>query len=323
MRTGWLQPERWFLAITLLLAACARPVALPATHPAGATQPLNIFALAPHEGHPPPAATQPGPMPPVYEIDATRLDFPFAADLRPARKLLARPPVDLDVLDLWRVNGLFIGMLDKAALSKLMAALPPVDGGEVRRIVGPEGTHALAVSPPLKNRVARITLTRSDGLEHPTTLTGGNMQFLVRLRGLGGGRSLLMLTPHHHYSEPSVIPRLPQAKALDGEIYSDLMLAVTLEPRQVFVIGIDKHPEPHVPAPPATSQPATSQPAKPPAKAPAETLVPGPNGQAVAIKPEHIRLDLGTLLLGRSRQSEPLQSLLLIQVRELAPGGQP
>ena len=68
---------------------------------------------------------------------------------------------------------------------------------------------------------------------------GSSLRLLARIETGADGRHTLVLTPQHHIPSPlNLIPRDPLEKEMDGRVYEELALRVTLENDQFAVVGV-------------------------------------------------------------------------------------
>lgn len=286
----------------------------------------TLSELRPHYGSTatqPSADTQPVARVPVI-AHIRRIEFPFfQSDLSSARDLLTRKGIPLDQIDMWRANGLFAGIVEPSDQRRFLQALPPYLGGDQSRLVSLSQTTFLSITPQLTRR-AKVTVTLPDGREHPLQMSAGRCQFILRFHRTTDQRLLVECIPHHHLPKPSLIPRLPQEKELDGRIYEELTLSAPLQNGQWLVLGIEfnARPEPP-PVEPAATQPevSTSQ-ASPTADTQPTAMSELPSPFVATASADATMTDrnipdtLGVMLLGLLRHNKPIQTLVIISLED-------
>ncbi len=265
-----------------------------------------------------------------YMVRLVRLDLPMVGDLTASRQhLLAVATPMAAGVDLWQENGLFAGTLEGPEFDAFIAALPDAPAVHRDRIVMVAGTVPLQVAPPLRNTTIVFDLLSRDVVE-TQRLSRGRLQFHLTVGAAGADASgsglPITLTPHHFFPEPSLEPRLPHKKSLDGRSYDDLTLRLALTPGQVLVVGIDPPPPP---PPPQTSDPSADDASAVPQDAnaanddPADpTSVGDEAAPGVAEEPEEPPpppMRLGEMILGMKRFNRTIQTVLLISVEPIMP----
>lgn len=167
-------------------------------------------------------------------IFAHHLYVPLATDLREAWTLTEPTGLNDDTIARWRVNGMRVGTIDQAALAKFMDALPRDRRYRRMNLSFTGKLRPLEVTPHLPRGV-EVALN-DPAIEELRTveLPPGRTQFLLHAeKKLDHTR--FELTPHHHWVSPSLLPKSPQEKLLDGHIFEDLRLWAAV-PRDRFLI---------------------------------------------------------------------------------------
>ncbi len=257
-----------------------------------------------------------------YLVRLVQLDLPIKAELTAARQHLtpAMTPAMAEV-DLWHANGLFAGTLAGEDFEKFIATLPAAPAVHRDRIVMPAGTVPLPVSPPLRGGSVTFEMTTVSGLEM-VQVGKGQLQFHLSVEAVGGGGPVVTLTPHHYFPQPTIEPRLPQVKALDGESFEALALRVTMEPGQVLVVGLEPPPPPppapDVAEPMVDEEPTTVTDEAGPTN-PEDAVIDAAEPPVQEVTPEKKAPPprLGDTILSMKRFGHPVQAMLLISVEPL------
>ncbi|MFN3168752.1 MAG: hypothetical protein ACE37H_16970 [Phycisphaeraceae bacterium] len=143
----------------------------------------------------------------------------------------------------WRGNGMRLGLLRRDQLAAYTAAMPrPVAFGELLINQSPHPVPILQ-TPRLRNDVLfEVDLTRPPMPRQVVDVAGGEnstLRLLAHIETEADGRHTIVLTPIHHVPSPyTLIPRDPLEKELDGRVFSELTVRLTLEPDQIAVVGL-------------------------------------------------------------------------------------
>jgi len=230
----------------------------------------------------------------VFRRPAPRLDV--------ALRMAGAAPIDARTREIWHANGLRVGVLARDRL-KLFMANAPRPLGRVSRQVTSQAYEPFVLVDHVRG-VHRVRVMHEAERPRIERLVGGRFQFLMKL-----GRPLerpdrrlhLDLLPHHYGARPSLLPRLPQQKVMDGTTFDSLRLYEPLpDPEQVLVIWAQLPPLPGSPGGAAAA---------------------GSGGSATTPTSNVPSLDprsLGEAMLSGRRQKTPVQMVLL-----LAAGPQP
>lgn len=198
--------------------------------------------------------TQDVPLPDLAGGDARRLPEGVYAVIRQATIPLDQPTDDawaatdetvvpLLMRGAWRGNGLRLGVVGRDRFEAYTDAMPaPVALSET--LIN-RSAHPIPVleTPRLSSDLLfEIDLTRPPMPRHAEDIVGGKnstLRLLARIETEEDGRHTLVLTPHHHIPSPyDLIPRSPLEKELDGRVFSELTVRLTLDPDQVAVVGL-------------------------------------------------------------------------------------
>lgn len=143
----------------------------------------------------------------------------------------------------WRGNGLRLGILRREQRDAYAAAMPlRVSGG--RTLMSQSGHPVPIIQTPMLNSdlLFEVDLTRPPMPRQVENIVGGNnstLRLLARIETEEDGRHTLILTPQHHIPSPyNLIPRDPLQKELDGRIFDELTVRLTLEEGDIAVVGL-------------------------------------------------------------------------------------
>lgn len=264
------------------------------------------------------------------------------------------PPVTRGV---WRGNGLRIGLLPRDQLDTYSKVMPQPVAFSRMQINRSTQPTPIIETPTLRSSLRfKTDLTQLPRPRKIEFIKGGNnstLRLLARIETLPDGQHTLILTPQHHIpSRLNLIPRDPFDKAMDGRVYDELSLRVTLSKDQIAVVGLhwpwpieealdEGLPEP----PPSASQAASStstrlpsadfnDPAAPPKhlqtrenttdsnNAPAPNPPDSPSDNEAQHRPRHSRTappletSFGSTLFTGTRIRQPVRTVLLITIEE-------
>ncbi len=221
---------------------------------------------------------------------------------------MAREPGEKE---LWEANGLFAGQLRRSSVGPFFASVPGRDG--VDRV----SMMAGAVFEPVR----MMGVLGEGGRLHIRTVAG--MDELLRYRRGAEARWLLRLTegepaarklefrPQVHQEIPSIQPRQPQEKMLDGWHGEELKILPPMDGQQSLVIWAEH---------PAEIEARLSP---PPDGATGEKEIAREAAQRQKQLEERMRIDprLGPMLLHGLRLNKPVRMVLVIHATRLAAPG--
>lgn len=244
---------------------------------------------------------------PLAIVRVSQLDIRADAEMTPVWALVDDTALPTETVDLWRANGLRVGLLDAPNTPSFRAALPRAHRQQVQMLIETPHPLSLSVTPPLSNRF-HLTVTLAPEQHQQITLRRGRCQFLLRFARIANGACAIDLIPHHYVHRPTVRPRTPHERALDGRVFSELTLRVFLPDKKRLVIGIDRS-GPSVPREPLSEDirvPLDEE----------QSLLSqaGREEQPPSSPPLLLPNELGSLLLGASRAGKPVQILLIIDL---------
>ncbi|MEM8738594.1 MAG: hypothetical protein AAGG38_08975 [Planctomycetota bacterium] len=170
------------------------------------------------------------------------------------------PPVSQAV---WNANGLRVGVLSASSARAFGAALGETAESVDGQLVVADWPELLRRSPPLGAEFV-ADLTVPPGEERRVPLTGGRLQLLVESRALGNGTAELTLIPQHARPRASIVPRTAREKLLDGRVFDELAVTLTVSERQGVLVGLflpleERPPEPDPDNPPEDTPQGSSQ----------------------------------------------------------------
>ena len=188
-------------------------------------------------------------------IAIQQLDFPLQADLSRAQQALSLAGLSEKEVARWREYGLVAGTLPAQAVQGWMLRLPAwVEGRQVQIMVGEEQVP-MSISPPIGRKGLKLAEVAGPGEQveprepgesgEPggpgsavkwVELTGGRVQFLMRVRRVTEERFLVEVVPHHNQPRVSFEPRLRMERELDGPSFAGLRLLGTLTQGDVLVV---------------------------------------------------------------------------------------
>jgi len=172
-----------------------------------------------------------------------RADVPLDQSTDDAWSIINEQVVPPVTRGIWRGNGLRIGLLHRDQLDAYSEAMPqPV---AFSRTLINRSTQPVSVltTPRLRSDLRfEMDLTRPPRPRQVELVEGGEgstLRLLAKIETEDDGRHTLVLTPQHHIPSPlDLIPRDPRDKEMDGRIYDELSLRVTLGKNQVAVVGL-------------------------------------------------------------------------------------
>lgn len=146
----------------------------------------------------------------------------------------------------WNKNGIRVGITSLHSLKKISQSLPTVYSSGSSRMTGSSHPLAIAKSNRLSSQVNIYLpgVKKSSGNHkskitgHVVHITGGKAQLLAALIGDPSGRLFLDITPHHYQREFSLLPKPPLQNRLEGKIYHDLTLRISVRPGAIIVLGL-------------------------------------------------------------------------------------
>ena len=290
----------------------------------------------------------------VYAV-IRRADVPLDESTDDAWSIINEQVVPPVTRGTWRGNGLRIGLLHRDQLDQYTEAMPRTVS--ISRMLINKSAYPVPIveTPRLPSDLRfEMDLTRPPRPRHVETVQGGkgsSLRLLARIEMEADGRHTLVLTPQHHIPSPlNLIPRDPLEKEMDGRVYEELSLRVTLEKDQFAVVGLhwpwpmgevieedapgDATPPDRVSLQTSTNILATdaNDPAAPPPHlrdgrpaeavpgndAPDESIDEAPQPRVARIAPP-LATSFGSKLLTGTHIRRPVRSVLLITIEQPDP----
>ncbi len=140
-------------------------------------------------------------------------------------------------VDLWRHNGLHVGVVDIDQVGDFESGVGPmIEHG--RSVIVGAGHPTAALIGPRYRRPTQFELIGGDGRAETVSLGRGRMQMLARFSLSIDDRVQMTLLPHHHIRKRSLAPRSPLEAAVDGHLFEAHKMIVTLVPGRAVIIGL-------------------------------------------------------------------------------------
>lgn len=210
------------------------------------------------------------------------------ADLTEAWSMVTNEGLSEQQIHIMKANAIRVGTMDAAAVSLFYSKLPRTGGTRVKTIgVGREPV-IFETTPTIERSIeveAMLGIDRDETLKLPP----GRMQFLLDVV-IDGDKVMMSVTPHHHWVSPSIKPRTPEEKAMEGREFREISLDANLSGDRFLVLGWGKREERQEP-----KEPEELKEQKEPEALPASTR-------------------LGDLLFVGQRADRPLQLICIIRV---------
>lgn len=188
----------------------------------------------------------------VIQVRVMQLDLPLKDDLEPAWTVLASQTnaIPSHLINLWRDNGLVLGVLNRATYTPFAEALPPPVSVRAVRSNTAIGAVTVKASPMLADSrefELDVEATRSN-----VRLQRGQCQFILRVEPAEGGRFAVSVVPHLHYNRHRIAPLSQLDRMFEGTTFEELQATAVIEPAEQFlVIGYSRPAAPAAPQAPA------------------------------------------------------------------------
>jgi len=223
-------------------------------------------------------------------VQAETIFLRLDADTSELWSFVSTQGLDGERVKLWEKNGLRVGTVDPVSMAQFMAKLPRTGGSKKLNIGAGREPVVLETTPNLPRAVELRALLGIDR-DETIRLPAGRMQLILDVL-LSESAILATLTPHHHWVTPTLEPRTPDEKALDGRVFKELALEADLTDDRLLVVAW-RAPEPEKVEAPAVDE--TSD-------------------DAGAAGREDTPARLGDVLLTGTRAGRPLQLICVIRV---------
>ncbi|MEM6854191.1 MAG: hypothetical protein AAF911_07640 [Planctomycetota bacterium] len=141
----------------------------------------------------------------------------------------------------WNANGLRVGVLPAARGRAFSDALGSTLDPRDTQILSYSFPEDVRESPPLRAEFfADLTVPpRPVTIE---TFTRGRIRMLMASRPLGNGNTRVTLTPQHYQRRTTLLPRTPQERELDGRVFDELTIEVTVGRNDLLLMGFYQPP---------------------------------------------------------------------------------
>jgi len=246
----------------------------------------------------------------VLHVQAETTFLKLDADLTEAWSLVSTDGIDPQQLHLLAKNGIRAGTMDAAAVSQFYTKLPRT-GGTKTQTIGVGREPVIFETTPTTERSFEMQALLGLDRDELLRLPAGRTQLLLDVV-IDGTKVTMGVTPHHHWMEPSLRPKSPHEKAMEGRMFKEISFDVTMTGDRFLVLGLMRDPTPlEQKQPQVQGAPVTQNAEQPPAPVPtpAPAQVPSP---AQPMRPAHLKF--GELLFTGQRADKPLQLLCIIRV---------
>jgi len=197
----------------------------------------------------------------------------------------------------WNGNGLRVGLVPLSKVGSIVSVFGDTVDQRHTRVLNYDYPDVLRRSPPLAATFF-ADLTLPPGPVNKYRFTRGRLCMLMASRPRGNGAADLTLTPQHYKPRASLLPRSPLKKLLDGRVFDELAVQLTVGPTEAILVGFydPNPPQPKAPveqdptgkpstAPPTSPTPPTPRPR--PAKASQNPPSQAANNPAAEAEPPH------------------------------------
>jgi hypothetical protein len=242
-----------------------------------------------------------------------RRTLPLTTNLDELWKLTSTDSLANETVELWRANGMRVGVMKVEQVKAMQAAMAEYTGVGDGFFPMSKYYSPLYTAPRLAGPTA-IKLIEQPETPRRIVLTGGRVRFLVKLRRDEDDRVMLDLVPQHHRREKTLTPRSPLETILDGVVFESLKLTTELRTDRLVLIGLDLPPPPEDEPAPESVEPADTDEndsarsddsgTPPDADEPDKDAPPAAPAQPPKID---VPFHLGRILLTASRVRRPLQ----------------
>lgn len=267
----------------------------------------------------------------VLHVQAQTLFLRQDADISEAWSLVSSDGLDAEQVKIWRGNALRIGTMDAVTVGQFYDKLPRRNGGAKLQTIGVGREPVIFETTPTLERAVEIEALLGSDRDETIRLPAGRMQLLIDVL-VSAEKVTAGLTPHHHWVSPTLTPRSPEEKAMDGRVFKELAVEADVTGDRYLVISWlapeKKKEEKTLPVeetPGATAVPdATVTPSPMPTQPPGDGSAPSPTQSPAAVPPappvvspfsDAVRKPkLGDVLLTGLRAERPLQMICIIRV---------
>ena len=267
----------------------------------------------------------------VLHVQAQTLFLRQDADISEAWSLVGSEGLDAHQVKLWHSNALRIGTMDAVTVGQFYEKLPRRTGGAKLQTIGVGHEPVVFETAPTLERALEIEALLGVDRDETVRLPTGRMQLLIDVV-VSAEKVTAGLTPHHHWVSPTLTPRTPEEKAMDGRVFKELSVEADVTGDRYLVISWlapeKKKEEKVVPVEQTPVEPVV--PIEPPPMPPMPTenkvdgvdSVPTPVPPAAPVPPvqispfaDPVRVPrIGDVLLTGLRAERPLQMICIIRI---------
>lgn len=264
----------------------------------------------------------------VLHVQAQTLFLRQDADISEAWSLVTSDGLDAEQVKVWRGNALRIGTMDAVTVGQFYDKLPRRNGGAKLQTIGVGREPVIFETTPTLERAVEIEALLGSDRDETIRLPAGRMQLLIDVV-VSAEKVTAGLTPHHHWVSPTLTPRSPEEKAMDGRMFKELAMEADMTGDRYLVISWlapEKKREEkamsveETPGVPEATVAPTPLPTEPPGDGSVQSPTPPPPvippaPPSVSPFPDAVRKPkLGDVLLTGLRADRPLQMICIIRV---------
>ncbi|MEO0514859.1 MAG: hypothetical protein AAF086_06135 [Planctomycetota bacterium] len=172
-----------------------------------------------------------------------RLSIPLGQPVEDAWALADESVLNEFSRAVWNGNGLRLGVMPASRGRAMAQTLGSDIDHRDTQILSYGFPEEIRESPTLRAEFfADLTIP-----PRPVTMeffTRGRLRMLMASRPLGNGSTRVTLTPQHYLRRTTLLPRSPQERKLDGRVFDELTIEVTVGPRDILLLGFYQPPPP-------------------------------------------------------------------------------
>lgn len=172
-----------------------------------------------------------------------RYEHPLASSIDQAWALTKQDALPKDRVAAWAANGIRVATISRDDAAQFFALLGPSLSTHTQQLHLRDTWTAMMTSASTRG-AAQLRIVTPLAPPREERFTGGRFQLLARIGDRPRGHFLGLL-PHWHKHQPTIRPRTPQQKTMDGKTFDALTLHIELPSDQVLVITTDyRAPQP-------------------------------------------------------------------------------
>lgn len=222
----------WSLLLSVMLVGCASDPPMPEG---------TIRTVDPGTPTPEPGILLPD-SDPVRWV-SRRLSLPVGQSTHDAWAFVDETVLNELSRAVWNGNGLRVGVMPASRGRALSEALGETIDLRDTQILSYGFPEDIRESPTLRAEFfADLTLP-----PRPVTMeffTRGQLRMLMASRPLGNGSTRVTLTPQHYVRKTTLLPRSPQERKLDGRVFDELAVEITVGRSDILLLGFYQPPPP-------------------------------------------------------------------------------